>query len=240
MVSTVGLIVGLTACGALLTETVIGLLSFYHSKKLQARLLAIAGLTIVFTGLLYLGPLAEFFSVLLYGSNLNPPTLLTLLSYTFVCPAIILAMYIGAELMMPEKKWYIVGIYTVLGVVFELFLWLDFFGYSLFGTGPIFSFDLETPGETLLDASFNRAHPAYLLVVIFLVSVFIFCGIGFLIKAKQATGELRRKFLYLGIGFSLFTICGVFDSLIAPGIWLIPVRVGMIVYAFLVYVGLKT
>jgi hypothetical protein len=232
MVSPIGWLIGLTATAVIISGCFFGLLSLYHARKLEARLLAIAGLTMIFTGLLYLGPLIEFLSVLLTGKNLEPNKLLSLLSYTWVAPGLIFAMYLGAELMMPKKKWIIVGIYAVLGVIFELYLWLD--------TAAAFSYDLGTPGEDLLDASFNRMHPTFILIAVFLISVFVFNGIGFLLKAYQTTGEIRKKFLYLGIGFIIFAVSGIFDSLVAPGIGLLFARMGMLIYAFLVYMGVKT
>ncbi|MFX0071592.1 MAG: hypothetical protein ACFFAO_10925 [Candidatus Hermodarchaeota archaeon] len=232
MVSLIGWMIGLTASAVLLCGCIFGLLSFYHSRKLKAELLAVAGLVMIFLGLLYLGPLVDFLLVIFTGKNLNPEKLVSLLSYTWVAPGLILAMYLGAEMMIPKKKWIIVGIYAVLGIIFELFLWLD--------TDAAFYYTLGIPGEDLIDASYYRTHPMFILIVIFLVSVFVFNGIGFLLKAFKTTGEIRKKYLYLGLGFIIFTISGVFDSLVAPGIGLLFARMGMLVYIILVYMGVKT
>ena len=56
----------------------------------------------------------------------------------WVAPALICAMYLGSELMMPEKKKVIVGIFIVLGLIFEYFIF--------FYNAIAFTFKLDNPG----------------------------------------------------------------------------------------------
>ena len=232
MVSTTGWLIGGTALCVLTLCGIFGLFFIYKSKRLDANLLFSAGLMIICTGLFYLGATADLLSIIITGENLNDEYgLHGILAYMWVAPAIIVAMYLGSELMLPKKKWYIVGIYAVLGIIFELFLFFD--------TMNAFTFELNNPGEDITDSSFNRTHPTFIFIAFFLVSALIFEGIGFAIKAKQATGNIRRKFISLSLGFTIFVVCGALDSLVAPGIWLIVIRIGMITYAWLVYLGLK-
>ncbi len=149
-----------------------------------------------------------------------------------VAPALLFSMYLGCELIWPKGKWIIVGILLALGVIFEMFLW--------FSPKHSFEFTLDNPGEDLIDASFVRAHPTFLLVAIFLISTLVFLGIGFLIKAKQATGELRKKFLFLSIGFIIFVLTGALDSILPVGVAIGFIRVVMMTYALWLYLGLKT
>lgn len=208
---------------------IFGIFFIYKSKKLEADLLLYAGILVIFTGLFYLGASADFLSVLFTGNNLdNRFGLHGILAYMWVAPAVIVAMNIGAEIMFPEKKKIIIIIYAVLGIIFELFLFLD--------TNNAFTFALN---EDVIDSSFNRTHPTFFFIAFFLATVFVFIGIGFLIKSRQASGEIRKKFAYISLGFILFVICGALDSLVAPGIFLIIIRIGMISYAWLVYLGLK-
>ncbi len=148
------------------------------------------------------------------------------------CSRLIFAIYLGGELIFPKRKWILVGIFIALGVIFEYFLW--------FHTTESFTWNLANPGEDLIDASFVRLHPTFLMVAVFLVATLVLLGIGFFIKAKQATGELRRKFFYLGFGFTLFVVCGALDSIIPPGITIGFVRVAMATFALWMYLGLKT
>jgi len=230
MISLIGLLDGITATGIVLSATIFGLLSFYRASKLGAKLLAVAGLTMFFVGFLWLGPMVDFFMVLFTETNLNPEMIYSVLSYMWVAPALITAMYLGSELMIPKRKWIIVGIYIVLGIIFEYFLW--------FHNSESFSFKL-VPGD-LIDAEFKREFFTFILVAFFLLSTLIFLGIGFLIKAKQATGDLRKKFIYLALGFIIFVICGALDSIIPPGVAIGFIRVIMMTFALWMYLGLKT
>ena len=162
---------------------------------------------------MFLGQFVDFLSIILTGKNINPPYIYALLCYMWVAPAVITAFYLAAELVMPEKKKIIVGIYTILGIIFELFLFLDMSN----------SFTLKLPdnqGDNIIDFSFNRMHPTFILVAFFLISVLILLGIGFAIKAKQSTGDLRKKFVFLSAGWVMFASTGALDSLTSPGIWL--------------------
>lgn len=232
MVSFLGWIDGITALLIIVSSTVFGLVSLYKSIKLKAKLLAIAGVTMFLVGCLWLGPTVDLFLVLFTGTNITPIWFYSILSYLWVAPALLFSMWLGGELIIPKRKWILVGIFIVLGVIFEYFLW--------FHIGDSFTWTLGTPGEDLIDASFVRTHPTFLMVALFLVTVLVFLGIGFFIKAKQATGALRKKFFYLGLGFTIFVICGALDSIIPPGIAIGFVRVVMATFSLWMFLGLKT
>ena len=237
MVSVFGLLDGLTASGIILSTTIFGLLSFYRASKLGAKLLAWAGLTMFFVGFLWLGPFIDFILVFFYHTNITPTYLYSILSYLWVAPALVVAMYLGGSLMFPKRKWVIVGIFIALGLVFEYFLWFQTetsFTWNVF-TNPLFQ-----PGEDLIDAEFIRSSLTFLMIALFLVVTLILLGIGFFIKAKQATGDLRKKFVYLGLGFTIFVVCGALDSIVPPGIAIGFVRGVMMTFALWMYLGLKT
>jgi hypothetical protein len=232
MVSTLGYLDGLTATGIILSSVIFGILSFYHARKLGARLLGIAGMMMILIGLLWLGPFVDFLMILTTGKNIRPVQVYMWLSYMWVAPAIILAMYLGSELLAPEKKKAILIFYSILGVIFELYLFLDWTN--------AFTWTLNNPGQEIIDSSFQRTSPAYWIIIFFLVSTFIFEGIGFAIKAKQATGEIRKKFRYLSIGFIVFVVCGALDSVIPPGVAIGISRLVMMTFALWMFLGLKT
>ncbi|MFX0041480.1 MAG: hypothetical protein ACFE8L_01090 [Candidatus Hodarchaeota archaeon] len=227
-----GMLDGITAAGIVLSATLFGLFSLYKAIKLKAKLLGVAALTMFFTGLLWLGPSIDLIFVLTTEKNIDPIQVYSILSYMWVAPALLVSMYLGGELIWPKGKWVIVVIFLALGIAFEMFLW--------FNTNHSFEFTLDNPGEDLIDASFVREHPTFLLVAIFLISTLFFLGIGFLIKAKQATGDLRRKFLFLAIGFIIFVLTGALDSILPIGVAIGFIRVVMMTYAIWLYLGLKT
>lgn len=232
MVSTIGYLDGLTATGIILSSVIFGILSFYHARKLQAKLLGVAGVMMILIGLLWLGPFTDFILISTTGKNISPIYVYTWLSYMWVAPAIIIAMYLGSELLVPEKKKVIMIFYAILGIIFELYLFFDW--------ANVFTYTLNNPGQDTIDSSFQRTSPAYWIIMFFLISTFIFEGIGFAIKAKQATGEIRKKFRYLSIAFIVFVVCGALDSIIPPGVAIGFVRVVMMTFALWMYLGLKT
>ena len=231
MVSLSAWMIGITTTCVIMSLGLIGLFFIYKAIKVKAKLLDIAGLVMFFTGMLYFGPFVDFLLVVFTGKNLNPPYLVGVLAYMWVAPGIILTTYIGAELLVPDKKWYIVGFYIGLGIVFLFFLFFD--------AQNAFIVTLDTPGEDLIDVNFKRLHPCYIMSVICLLSVLIFLGIGFMIKGIRSQGILRKKSIYLSIGFTTFVVFGAFESSIAPGIGLVIIRSGMVSMALWLYLGLK-
>jgi hypothetical protein len=231
MVSPTGWLDGLTASGIILSSVIFGLLSLYKAKKLHAKLLAIAALTMFFVGCLWLGPFVDFIMVLFFNTNISPIWYYSLFSYTNVAPALIFAMYLGGSLLFPKRKWIIVVIYVILGGIFEYFLW--------FQNAQSFSYTPPGIGD-LINAEFVRTYITFYFVVLFLVSALIFLGIGFAIKAKQSTGQLRKKFLYLSLGFIIFVLCGALDSVVTLPVAIGVVRAVMMTFALWMYLGLKT
>lgn len=227
-----GLLDGVTASLIVFSSVIFGLFSLYKSIKLKAKLLSIAGLVMIFVGFLWLGPTIDFFLKLITNTNINPPVIYVFLSYTWVAPALFFAMYLGGELLLPKYKWWLVAIFIVLGGIFEFFLW----------TQPSESFGfigVRFP-DGIIDADFNRTHPTFIMVAVFLVSALVFLGIGMAVKAKQATGTLRKKFTYLSIGFIIFVLCGALDSILTLVVAIGIIRVIMSSFALWMWLGLKT
>jgi hypothetical protein len=227
-----GLLDGITASLIVFSSVIFGLFSLYKSIKLKAKLLSIAGLVMIFVGFLWLGPTIDFFLKLILNINITPAVIYVFLSYTWVAPALFFAMYLGSELILPKYKWLLVGIFIVLGGIFEFFLWTqpnESFGFI----GVRFT-------DGIIDADFNRTHPTFIMVAVFLVSALIFLGIGMAVKAKQATGTLRRKFTYLSIGFIIFVLCGALDSILTLPLAIGVIRVVMATFALWMYLGLRT
>ena len=232
MLSLIGWLNGLTGSGVVLAGIIIGLYVIYKSKKLNANLLFFVGLTIIFISLLFLGQFVDFLSILFFGMNLSPAYLYALLCYMWVAPAVVSGFIVGSTLIIPERKKLLVGIYTILGIIFEFFLWLDL--------DNSFTIKLpDRPGTDIIDISFNRTHPTFILIAFFLISALVFLGIGFAIKAKQAVGELRKNFALLSVGWIIFVITGMLDSLTDPGIGLFIVRIGYQSSSWFFYFSLK-
>lgn len=229
----IGWLNGISATGVLTINLIIGIFSLYKSSKLKAKLLTITSLTIFFIGLLWLGPTTDFLKILITGTNIDPVWLYPILSYMWAAPGIFFGMYIGGELLMPRKKWYLLTIYLIISIVYEFFLFYN----------PIGSFEYTVPvplGSDIIDTSSNYSYPTAYFLIVFIFSILLFNFIGFLSKAFKATGVLKKKFLALAFGFFLFAVIVTFDALIPPGILLSVVRFGIIVSSILLYIGIRT
>ena len=110
---------------------IFGTFLIYKSKRTDAKLLSYLGLVIIFIVLTYLGAGVDFLTILLTGKNMdNPNGLRFTLSLMWYPPLVIIAMYINAELIFPKKKRFFLAIYLVLGIIFELFLFLALEDYQ--------------------------------------------------------------------------------------------------------------
>ncbi|MFX0032495.1 MAG: hypothetical protein ACFE8E_01550 [Candidatus Hodarchaeota archaeon] len=233
---------GISALGVLSINIIIGIYGLYKAGK-KAKLLTVTALTIISIAFLWLGPTTDFINILINDANITP-YLYPLLSYMWAAPGITLGMYIGGELLIPKKKWILVGIFIIISIAYEYFLFsspINSFNFTIPGVGEV-----EDPtgligdGSNIIDTSSNYGYPTAYFLIVFILSILIFNGIGFLVKAKQATGILRKKFLYLASGFIVFAIIVAFDSVVPPMIAVFIVRFGIIISSILIYLGIKT
>jgi len=204
-----GWINGNTAIIHLLFGCTFGLFLIYKSKKTNAKLLFYLGLSIFFLGLISLGNILDFMTILLTGNNMDNVELYGILGYIWGPIAFLFLLTFGAELLIPEKKWYIISTLLVLCIIFELFLFLD----------PRGSFDFVVPeksGEDLLNCVLIPWSLLFILLSIYFLFFIIFLGFGLFYKAYQLTGIVRKKFFLLLLGTSLylaFTLLDIITSL---------------------------
>ena len=105
MLSFFGWLNGLIATGVLAFGIIIGILFIYKSRETKVILLSYSGFLIIFAGLMFLGPIIDFFSILITGYNLdNSFGFYGIMSYIWTAPLVITAIYIGAELVLPEYQ----------------------------------------------------------------------------------------------------------------------------------------
>ena len=119
MLSTIGWVDGLTASGVVIIGCIFGIYFIYKSKKIDADLLFYSGLLVILAGLAFFGVFLDFLMVIFTGKNIpNIYGLVGLLSYIWVAPLVVIGMYVGARLILPEKKRIITVIYLVLMILF--------------------------------------------------------------------------------------------------------------------------
>ncbi|MFX1379523.1 MAG: hypothetical protein ACFFA4_10560 [Promethearchaeota archaeon] len=230
-----GWIDGITASGVVIFGIIFGSFFLYRSRKTDAKLLAYLGLANMLAGLMFLGVFLDFLSVLILQQNMPNNGIVAILSYIWFAPVIVTAMFIGAELLTPKIKIYIVIIFIVISIFFEVIVFLN----------PLESFNFNPPAltpitENLIDYNVNLFTLAGYLMGGLLVSVIIFLGIGFIYKAFQSSGAIRKNFLYLSAGSLCFCVFGLLEGLTVPGLTVIIVRIGYLSSFWLMYLGLKT
>ncbi|MFX1276604.1 MAG: hypothetical protein ACFFAH_14175 [Promethearchaeota archaeon] len=228
--SYIGWVDGISAIGIVIFCTIFGLFFFYKSRKVKLPLLSYAGLQTIFVGFLWLGPTWDFFSICVTGKNLDPILLYPILSYMWASPAIICASYIFTELIIPKRKVLIMTFYIILGIIFELYLFLD--------TKNSFIFNPYNQDEDLIDVRFALGSPAFTLIAMFQLSNFLF-GLVYIYRAFQRTGVLKKKYFFVAFSYILFVLIASFDTFFSPGPFLALVRVMMISNIWLFYYGLR-
>ncbi len=231
MVSTFVLLEGIITIGDYALGVSMGIFALYKATKTEAKILHYFGITILFLSQLYFATILDFLVLISTGKNMdNSFGLFSLLTYIWIGPTIILGMYIILEVTIPEKKWYILPIYLVLSVVFEILLFLD----------PINSFKISytTPDGGITHSSLVFGILFVVLSFIF-VSAFILFGVGFFVIGVQTTGILRKKFIILSYAFIAFLTLGAVDILTTPGIYVIFLRMGELSCSVVFYFGIK-
>ena len=229
----IGWLSGITSTGVFLFSVIFGLVVIYKGRKTHLNLLIYLGLTYFFAGLIFTGDFLDFLSILLTDSNIdNSFGIIGLINWMWFPGVAIFGMYFGAKLIIPKKKWWILSIYLILAIIFELFLFMD-------PTGSIEYVNPTIPGTDLINDNLIFESIAGILVLFFLISLLLLDGVGFLRKSIQSTGVIRKKFLLLSLGAFIYIIDGVIDGLFSPGILSIFIRSAMGVSAFLFYFGVK-
>ncbi|MFW9971744.1 MAG: hypothetical protein ACFFDF_16250 [Candidatus Odinarchaeota archaeon] len=230
-----GWIDGITASGVVIFGILFGSFFLYRSKKTNAKLLIYLGLANMLAGLMFLGVFLDFLSVLIVQQNMPNNGIVAILSYIWFAPVIVTAMVIGAELLTPKRKLYIIILFIAVSIFFEIIVFLY----------PLQSFNFNplppiVPTENLIDYNVKLNTLAGYLMGGLLISVIVFLGLGFIYKAFQSSGAIRRNFLYLSAGSLCFCIFGLLEGLTVPGITVIIVRIGYLTSFWLMYLGLKT
>ncbi len=113
------------------------------------------------------------------------------------------------KLLTPKKKRYIIAMYLVLVIIYELLLFIDTEG-SLTMIYP------SNPGEEPINAIFTVGSPIFIIGNIILLTSFIL-GFGFLYKSFQSKDIVKKKFLMISIGYFCCSSAGTLDGLVYLG-----------------------
>ncbi len=234
-VSLFGWIDCITATVVVFSGIITSLLFVYLGSKREAPRLKQLGIIALMAGLMYLGVFLDFVFVLTTGRNLdNSWGATALLSYIWFGPLIILAIFLGTQMVMPKHVLKITIVYVIISVIFTILIFMDPFNSFYFG----YPSNPKNP-DVLIDYNVNSFSVAGILMGIMMVGVLIFLGIGILVKASQTTGDLRMRFLAIALGAFCYGIFGIFEGLTVPGIGVIFVRIGYISSFWFMYYGFR-
>jgi len=206
---------------------IFGIIMAYKAKKMNARVLFYCGLMAIFVGLIWIGTFVDLWLMFFQIGHIPDRHIYCIMEYMWAFPAFVYAMIIGAELMTPDKKKLILVISIILGIFYELFLFL--------GAREAFKTP-EPPAGELYSSSFVLLHPVFLFIAVFIGTIFVFLVIGSLRMGLKSSGELRTKYFLLALGFFLFIMVVFIDSFFDEPI--LPDLI-MICVAFLIYFALR-
>jgi len=213
----------------------LGISLIYKAKKTRSHVLLFAGLYILIAGLSMLGVLYDFFVIIATGKNSNNYILIVYLSYMWGGILGFCGLYIGAELMIPEKKWYIVLVILVISIIYTILVFIDPLSFVSF-------IHPKTPGETPLVPVFTFGTPVFYIMIISIFVILIFNGFRFLYKSFKSAGVIRKKFLFLSLGFSFYFIGVSLMPVTVTDPPLLPIIVIKIIWTsglILFYIGFK-
>ncbi|MFO8020794.1 MAG: hypothetical protein R6U96_19380 [Promethearchaeia archaeon] len=230
--SLIGWINGISATLVVSCAAIFGLLMAAQSKDKNSNLLMFGGLMGFFAGMMWLGPTADFFSVIITGKNLPNEYVYGILTFMWVLPLLVVTMFLGGELMLTKKNKYILVIISaILGIIFELLLFFDVEAAIKDSSDP--------GGSELFDASIEIGHPTFFLILVGLALLFGFVVIGGFRQALNTTGALRKRFIYMAFAIFLFIPIAIIDAFFEPVIIVLLMRFLMILVAWLLYLSLK-
>lgn len=233
MLSPLGWLNGISVSGIVLFNLFLGLFMIYQSKKYHSRVLLYSGCSTICAGLLWLGNFVDFISILITGQNIdNTHGLYGLLSFVWLGPSALLVLGVYLEMFKPRIGRLLFVFYLVLGILYEILLFLNIMNSFEF-IYPL------TPGEDLIDEQIIISTPIYFMMLIFGISALTFWLIGFLIRGIQAKGVIRKKYLVIAFAGLIFTINGFLDVSVPPGPFLSIIRFSNIIVWILFYLGIR-
>jgi len=231
--SILGLIDGITGTAVVILGIVFGIYFYHQGKQRNAKLMKQLAFFTIFAGLLYLGVLVDFLSLIMTNNNFpNDRRQVALLTYIWFGPVIILALYIAVQVQFPEKTKQIVIPFIILSVIYYFLIFID-------PLGSFYSGYYENNKPRLIDYNINITSPAGIIFALMLFPTIIIFGVGMLYQSSKTSGDLKKKFLLLAVGAFCYGISGLFEGFTQPGVGVIFVRIGFLSSFWIMYFGLK-
>lgn len=197
----------------------------YFRQDRSKKLTPFVGFLALFLGALYLGASVNFIGKLFWNIDIDL-VLYGYLTYIHTPIGISLAMFLGYDIFKPKLKWRMLIAFLVVGVVYLIAI-LGWPEIMIEGTSP-------DPNE-LVDISINSV--VLVIVIVYILSCIFMLGINFILLGRRLDKKIPQKKAYmLGIGWFLFGIAGILDSLLPLTLVILP-RGLMFVGLILIFQG---
>ena len=237
MLSIEGWINGLSATIGIIVSSIFGLGIIYQARKLKVKLLFYMGVAIFFLGFFWIVECVDFISIVTTDTNAitsNNWLVIGIFSWIWSPIVLLISIYVFSTLVLPNQKKYIMTVFVVLGIFYEVSIIL-FPSFNLVFMGP------EVTGSNLADVSTEEPSLASVLLYLFMISGIILCGFGYLYKGIQSKGVIQKKFYLLSIGYFIFSTFPLIFNLLFTDVYatFIVIRAGMIGSFIFFYYGLR-
>jgi hypothetical protein len=220
---------GISAIGVVVAAGVLGvgfLAKYIHEKKKLLPYVSIMGFSFV---AFYLGPFTTFWSLVLYGVNINP-ILYTQLSYTVAPICVSDVMWLGFSIFNPDRKKIATGIFLLTIIPFYIFL----FGFP---STQVLTNNIQ-PGD-MLDIAFSPTIPVLLgLMGLYIVAAVFVLGGGFISLQRRISGVDKQRAIFVAIGLFCFGAGGSFEVLIASD-YVVVARILIVIFLVFSYLGYR-
>jgi len=234
VLSLVGWINGISVVFKVFFDFIVAIIFFYKYRKENVNILLYFAIAYLSGAIVFFTYFFDFMVILSTGANTEISIFynLTIVSYLVAGLFYIMLMFSGIDLLLKERRWYIMSFYLILIGIYAFSFIIINYSTSLHLKYPTLS------GENLIFIHISINTPQFIILLIFFISILVFNCFGFFLRSRRAEGIIKKKFQLLSIAFFLFFLAGIFEGLIEPGIYSLFTRIIFESTAFLVYYAL--
>ncbi|MFX1400752.1 MAG: TIR domain-containing protein [Promethearchaeota archaeon] len=191
----------------------IGILFAYKGRKRNVKLLYYFAIAFFCSAIVVLPYFYDFINILLWDIN-SDPYYLGIWSFVVAGPYLVILIYVGIDLLLKKKKWYILSIYIILtGVYIILF---TFNTHSILIIEYPLSWGVPL-GEDLISIRLPFDSPQFYIFIILFATLLIFNTLGCFIKSRLTKDLLLRKtYLLISLAFFFFFLTEAIEVFLTP------------------------
>ena len=234
MLSLLGWRNGLTVAFKVFFDFIVAIIFFYKYRKEKVKILLYFAVAYLCGAIVFFTYFFDFMVILSTGTNTESSIFynLAVISYLTAGLFYIMLMFSGIDLLLKERRWYIMPFYLILIGIYTFFFIFINYSTTLHLKYP------TSPGENLIFIQASINAPQFIILLIFFISILFFNCFGFILRSKRSEGIIKKKFQLLSVAFFLFFLAGIFEGLIEPGIYTLFTRIIFESTAFFVYFAL--